>query len=109
MDIFYFDWSEEAVAGAETLRAAGHTVRLHSTPGGYALPDPPPAAVVISLERLPSHGREVAQWFWQAKKRQSIPIVFVGGEAAKVAALQAKFPRALFCSREKLPAVLASI
>ncbi len=38
-----------------------------------------PEALVISLDRLPSHGRQYAQWFLEAKKRQHIPIVFCGG------------------------------
>ena len=35
---------------------------------------------MISLDRLPSHGRAVAEWLWEAKKRQHIPIVFLGGQ-----------------------------
>ena len=34
---------------------------------------------MISLERLPSHGRAVAKWLWSAQYRRVIPVVFVGG------------------------------
>ena len=68
-----------------------------------------PDAVVISLDRLPSHGRAVAEWLWQAKKRQSIPLVFVGGTAEKVETMRERFPAAVYCARERLVEMLAAI
>ncbi len=110
-DLFYVHWDEaEARQHAADLSAAGHGVRSHARAGetirlGHRMPD----CVVISLDRLPSHGRAVAEWFWQAKKRQSIPLVFVGGKAEKVEAMRERFPAAVFCARERLAETLAGI
>ena len=107
-EVVYIHWNEEeAAARADSLRGAGFPVRHHSARGGLPLGDALPVALVISLDRLPSHGREIARWFWQAKKRQSIPLIFENGDADKLAPLQKQFPRATFCSASDLPAVLA--
>ena len=83
--VFYLHWNrDEAEARVAALKKAGHEVRYHwSTEEHVKLADFTPEAVVISLDRLPSHGRQVAEWFWEAKKRQSIPIVFAGGASNK--------------------------
>lgn len=97
--IYFVHWKqEEAEARAAELTAAGHEVRAHWTPGkfetwGQYLPD----VVVISLERLPSHGRSVAEWIGEAKKRQHIPILFTGGTPDKVKTTREKFPKAIYC------------
>ena len=39
----------------------------------------PPAAFLIDLDRLPSHGREVAVALRNSKSTRHIPIVFAGG------------------------------
>jgi hypothetical protein len=107
--VFFLHWNEdECKAHGETLRRAGHQVALHwSTDKGAPLKDDLPDVAVISLERLPSHGRAVAGWLWEAKKRQHIPIVFAGGEAAKVAATRKEFPKALYCTLAAVPATIA--
>jgi CheY-like chemotaxis protein len=56
-----------------------------------------PDVVAIDLSRLPSHGREVAIWLRGAKSTRGIPIVFVGGEPAKVAAIRELLPDAAYC------------
>jgi hypothetical protein len=100
--IFYLHWNEaELLARVAPLEAAGHEVKGHwSTEAPAKLGDFVPDAVVVSLDRLPSHGRAVAEWFWEAKKRQSIPLLFAGGQPDKVAAAQKQFPRARFVSSE---------
>jgi hypothetical protein len=109
-DVFYVHWhDQEAAVHADDLRRAGHTVRYHSAPGGISVHNPLPSAMIISLDRLPSHGREIARWFWQAKKRRSIPLIFVGGPAEKIAALKLEFPHAVFCGRTALPSVLSNL
>jgi hypothetical protein len=50
-----------------------------------------PEALVISLDRLPSHGRQIAEWF-RRRRRQAIPLVFVGRAAEKVEEFPARFP-----------------
>jgi hypothetical protein len=106
--IFYLHWNEaEAKTHIAPLVAAGYEVACHwSTKEHAQFGDTLPDAVVISLDRLPSHGRAVAEWFWEAKKRQHIPIIFAGGQPDKVKATKAKFPQAIFCATEEVPAVL---
>ncbi len=98
--VFLVHWNEsEAEERAARLRAAGHDVRAHwSEATGPALAPDLPEIVVVSLDRLPSHGRAVAEWVWEAKKRRHIPIVFSGGEKEKVIAARERFPGAVFCS-----------
>ncbi len=102
--VFLLHWNRmEAEDRAASLRQAGHTVSLHwSTEEGPNLKESLPDVAVISLDRLPSHGRAVAEWLWEAKRRQHIPIVFAGGEPDKVRATRAKFPRALYCSTSEI-------
>jgi hypothetical protein len=109
--VFYLHWNEaEAEERVSSLRVAGHEVWLHwsteTTPkwGDY-LPD----VFVVSLDRLPSHGRTYAGWFWEVKKRQSIPLVFVGGQPDKVEVAKTQFPKALFCSTEELPDLVKNL
>jgi len=47
----------------------------------------PPTAVVISLRRLPFHGREVADALWYSSWRRTIPIVFFDGAPDKANAI----------------------
>jgi len=55
-----------------------------------------PAAVLIDLDRLPSHGREVAVAIRQSKAMRHIPIVFAGGAEEKVARIRQELPDAVF-------------
>src|SRR5262245_37181705 len=97
--IFYIHWNEaELKDRVKPLAAAGYQVTSHSTTETAAkIPEPYPEAFVISLDRLPSHGRAIAEWLWEAKKRQGIPIIFEGGQPEKVEATRSMFPRAIFC------------
>jgi CheY-like chemotaxis protein len=55
-----------------------------------------PAAVLIDLERLPSHGREVAVALRNSKTTRHIPIVFAGGLEEKVERVRKELPDAQF-------------
>ncbi len=107
--VFYVHWDEgEAAAHAEALRAIGHRVVVHARQDDTPhLPDPTDV-VVISLERLPSHGRAVAEWVSQTKRR-AIPIVFVGGTADKLVRVRERFPTADLCARDQVSAVIARL
>jgi DNA-binding response OmpR family regulator len=106
--VFYIHWNEaELRERIAPLEAAGHEVRGHWSQQDQAdLKDNLPDAVVISLDRLPSHGRQIAQWLWEAKKRQHIPIIFAGGQADKVAAATKQFPNAHSCATDAVPEVI---
>ena len=60
-----------------------------------------PAAIVIDLDRLPSHGRAVATMLRSSKSTREIPIVFAGGAEDKIARLRGEMPEASFTSWEK--------
>ena len=81
-------WNEaEAAERAERLRALGYEVNdsTLSGPEGFRdLRENPPAAVVIDLGRIPSHGREVGMALRSYKDTRFVPIVFVGGDPEKV-------------------------
>lgn len=99
---------EEAKELAAPLQADGWLVRL----GSFELKDlkaNPPMAVLISLRRLPSHGREVADALWYAKWGRAIPIIFFDGEPDKVEATRKKFPAAQFAAWEELPTLLPKL
>ncbi|MGE0481798.1 MAG: hypothetical protein AB7Q17_15130 [Phycisphaerae bacterium] len=106
--ILYFHWNEaEARETVRELRAAGHTVHYHATTHVVARPPANLDAWVISLARLPSHGRAYAEWLRESKSRDATRIIFVGGAADKVAATRARFPAETYCAPEQLIDVLA--
>ena len=102
-EIYLVHWNEtEAAEQARALRSAGHRVRVHWSTQAAARIDPLPDVLVVSLDRLPSHGRAVAEWMGEARRRQHVPIVFVGGANEKVQAARARFPKATFCGSEEV-------
>jgi len=111
--IFYVHWhKDESLHTVQKLRAAGHTVAYHWNTGDEAwrvLRKSPPDVLVISLARLPSHGRAVASAISESKRLSSLPIVFVGGESEKVAMTRGKFPNAMFCGEGQLANLLQKI
>ena len=109
--LFLVHWHQaEAEDRATRLRADGHTVSVHwSSETNPPLKDSLPDIAVISLDRLPSHGRAVAEWLWEAKKRQHIPIVFAGGEPHKVAATRARFPKGVYCPTSRIVEAVAKL
>jgi hypothetical protein len=97
--------AEEAKERAERLRAVGYVV-VWEIPGGSAflreLGKNPPAAVVIDLSRLPSHGRDIALLIRQRKATRHIPLVFVEGDPTKVARIRELLPDAVYTSWEQI-------
>jgi hypothetical protein len=55
-----------------------------------------PDAVVVDLDRLPSHGRTIAAVLRNTKSTRAIPLVFAGGEPSKVARVQSELPDATY-------------
>ena len=108
-DLVLVHWdADEAEELAAPLRAEGWRVRV----GNFELKElkaKPPVAVMISLRRLPSHGREVADALWYTKWGRAIPIVFFDGAPDKVEATRKKFPAAQFITWEELPPLLLQL
>ena len=65
--------------------------------------DAAPAAILIDLDRMPSHGRAVALVLRGSKSTREIPLVFAGGTPQKIASLQSEMPEASFTPWEKSP------
>ena len=104
----------EAQARLDLLRDAGYDdVALASLEGSGALARafrPPPAAVVIDLSRLPSHGRDMAIYLRSRKATRRVPLVFVGGQQDKVSAIREKLPDAVYtCWSSIAPALRSAL
>lgn len=87
------------------VKLMGHSSTTDTAKLGTSLPD----IFVVSLDRLPSHGRQYVQWLWEAKKRQHIPVIFVDGKPEKVEETKAKFPNAVYCRGEQLPEIVKGL
>ena len=102
-------WSqEEAEELAAIISTGGWDVTI-GVPDIKRLKASPPAAIAISLERLPSHGREIADAVWYTKWGREIPIIFFDGKPDKVEATRRRFPAAELTTWEKLPRVLRKL
>ena len=96
-----FHWkAEEAAERIERMERAGYEVEYDGagSTSFKTLRKKIPDAVVIDLTRLPSHGREVALALRERKATRAVPLVFVGGEPAKVERMQALLPDATYAS-----------
>jgi len=69
--------------------------------------EPVPDVLLISLDRLPSHGHAVAHVYHQRKATRHVPVVLAGGDPAKLAKIQASLPWARFCGWDSVSQVLA--
>src|SRR5579862_8255785 len=100
-------WNDElAQQRAKEIAKLGYRVDASSLRGSSAFVshfrDLNPAVVAIDLDRLPSHGREIAIVLRGSKTTRHLPIVFAGGVEEKVARLRAELPDAVFTSWEKI-------
>jgi CheY-like chemotaxis protein len=104
-------WKEElAKQRADEITALGYRVEAASlrVSGAFIthFRNLNPAAVIIDLDRMPSHGREVAIVLRASKTTRHIPIVFAGGAEEKVERLHAELPDAIFTGWKKLAPAL---
>src|SRR5580704_10907817 len=102
-------WSEQAVEHATALEARGFRVDaspLDSSRLIGRIAELAPAAVVIDLDRKPSHGKAVGVVLQSAKSTRAIPLVFAGGPPEKAAHIQGDLPRATFTAWPKAPAAV---
>ncbi len=103
-------WKEDlAQERSRALRQAGFRVDVAPLDGGSIMTHiraNPPAAVLIDLDRLPSHGREVAVAMRQSKHLRSIPLVLAGGVEEKVERIRVELPDAFFTSWKAVARVL---
>ncbi len=69
----------------------------------------PPAALIISLSRLPSHGRETATARRQGRAQASPPIPLIGGQPTQVARVRQREPDAHYLEECQLAATIAAL
>ncbi len=105
-------WNEsEAAERLRRLCAAGYDA-YHSMLAGpmlfSQLREKTPTAIVIDLARLPSHGREVGAALRATKATRYIPLVYVGGEADKVARIRLLLPDAVYTTWDEIGPALHS-
>src|SRR5579864_5747971 len=105
-------WNEELAAErARGLKKAGLDVDASPfDPAGMItrLRENPPAAFLIDLDRLPSHGREVATALRNNKALREIPIVFAGGVEEKVTRIREELPDAAYTPWSKAATAVKS-
>ncbi len=66
----------------------------------------PPEAILIDLSRRPAQGRDLAIALRVRSRTRGIPIVFLGGQPAKVNQIRTILPDAVFTTWEALPGPL---
>jgi hypothetical protein len=110
-NVFYLHYNEqELIERIASLQKAGYNIHSHfSTEKAAKFGEQLPDIFVLSLARLPSHAKAYAQWIWEAKKRQHLPIVFVDGVPEKVEPMQELFPKAIFCESKNLLSTLKKL
>jgi len=103
-------WNAAEAAGC-VHRLAGAGFDVEHAPASpellRSLKADPPDALVIDLDRLPSQGRDVAVAMRLHEATRRIPLVFVGGEAEKVAAVRRLLPDAIFTTWNRAGATVA--
>jgi len=99
----------EARERVARLRAAGYDA-VHAVLDAPAalrkLRVNPPAAVVIDLTRLPSHGRDVALSLRLSKGTRHVPLIFVNGDPEKVARIRGLLPDAVYTTWGRIAGAL---
>lgn len=99
---------KEAEERAGRIRALGFDVipDAHANNSLREIRDHPPAAFVIDLSRLPSHGREIAMALRQYKATRLVPLVFVEGDPDKVARIKQHLPDAVYTTWSRIASAL---
>jgi len=97
---------------AEIVRKAGLEVSLHSADRPAIMRSfraKPPAAIVISLDRLPSQGRDAAIVLRSSKATRMVPIIFAGGEREKVEGIRRTLPDAAYATWHNVAQLLKRV
>jgi hypothetical protein len=101
-------WNEDqAKLRAAALKSAGIRIEAERvSASGLAAQFAGVSAVCIDLDRLPSHGREVAVALRKSKATRHIPIVLAGGLKEKVAKIRKELPDATYTDWSRAAAAL---
>ena len=104
--------AEEAEERAARLAALGYHVDCRPPTGrGFLreLAQNPPDAVLIDLARLPSQGRDLAIQIRRQAATRQVPLIFAGGQEAKVDAIRELLPDAMYAQWPDLGDALAHL
>lgn len=108
--IHLIHWNaEEAGKCADRLRRAGHDVNTQEPQGAAGLRgvlENPPDAFVIDLSRLPAQGRDLGILLRQRRAARLVPLVFVGGDAGKIARVRQVLPDAVYAEWSRIRGAL---
>jgi hypothetical protein len=99
----------EAQERVARLKAAGFRVEAGTLAGQAGLRElraRPPDVIAIDLGRLPAQGRDLGVALRQTKATRWVPLVYVGGEPEKVAAVKRLLPDAVFTTWTRAPAAV---
>ena len=108
-------WNEaEAVERAKLLMQSGVSVAATVSSGGEVMKtlkkSPGIDAFVISLERIPSHGREVGKFLREVKSTRHLPLIYIEGPIPeKNEKVRQLLPDAIYTSWKDLAAVLENV
>jgi hypothetical protein len=109
-------WNEADASGrAAILRRAGYRVIADppENAGGMVryFRELSPDVIVIDLDRLPSHGRELGLSLRASKSTSHLRLVFAGGLPAKIETVRAAIPDAIFTPWDDgvIPAIESAI
>ena len=97
--------ADEGAERVEQLCAVGYRVDFAVLKGGgdlRGLASDPPDAVVIDLHRLPSAGRDMGLFLRKQGSTRRLPLVFAGGDSAKVARIRELLPDATYTSWSRM-------
>lgn len=104
--ILLVHWNaEEAKGKARVLKDLGHKSEILSDSEKRNLKsvrESPPDLFLIDLNRLPSHGREIAGHLRRLKATRQVPILFVDGDANRVSRASSLIPDAHFATWKKI-------
>lgn len=102
--------AEEAAERVQLVESEGLQVQyeaLASTPLFRSIDAAPPSAIVIDLDRLPSHGLHYGVALRRRKTTRLIPLVFAGGLPEKVEKVRAMLPDAVYCDWDSAARAIA--
>jgi CheY-like chemotaxis protein len=107
--ILLVHWNkEEAAERVRKLTKLGHEVTaLWDSKDPSQFKPKPPELFVIDLERIPSHGREVAGYFRRQKAVRNVPILFLGGDTEHIAKVRKLLPDTTFAQWKSVKSAIA--
>ena len=100
----------DAAGRVDLLASLGFRVQyepLASTPLFRSIDAAPPSAIVIDLDRLPSHGLHYGHALRRRKTTRFIPLVFAGGLPEKIEKVRALLPDAVYCGWDSAARAIA--